>query len=223
MRRLVSSGLFAKAFVPFLAILAGSTAMALEQPQYTVVFSDSDIEYRQYQDYLVAETEVTDAGDFDAAGNEGFRRLFKYISGANTGGAEIAMTAPVTQDKEGARIAMTAPVAQDASASGWRVAFMVPGKYTLETAPQPTDKRVYIRQVPGKLVATVRYSGRWTDRNVERYTAELRAAMQAAGVNGIGEPMVARYNAPFTLPFMRRNEISIPVDRVPAAVPASRL
>ena len=190
---------------------------------YTVVFRDGDVEYRQYQSYLVAETEVTGTGDFDAAGNEGFRRLFKYITGANDGGADIAMTAPVTQDKKGAKIAMTAPVAQDASASGWRVAFMLPSMYNLDTAPRPTDKRVYIRQVPGKLVATLRYSGRWTNRNVESYTAELRAAMQTAGVTATAEPVVARYNPPFTPPFLRRNEISIPVDRLPAAALASPL
>ncbi len=223
MRTLTTSRWFARIAITLLALLAGSTAMALEQPLYTVDFRDSEVEYRQYQDYLVAETEVTDAGDFDAAGNEGFRRLFQYITGANDGGTDIAMTAPVTQDKKGAKIAMTTPVAQDASASGWRVAFMLPAMYTVDTAPRPTDKRVYIRQVPGKLVATLRYSGRWTNRNVERYTADLWKAIQAAGVTATGEPVVARYDPPFTPPFMRRNEISLPVNRLPATAPANSL
>lgn len=223
MRTLIACRLFAKASIPLLALLSGSTAMALEEPQYTVVSRDSAVEYRQYQDYLVAETEITDTGGFDAAGNEGFRRLFKYITGANDGGTDIAMTAPVTQDKQGAKIAMTAPVVQDASASGWRVAFMLPSLYTLDTAPRPTDTRVYIRQVPGKLVATLRYSGRWTNQNVERYTADLRTALESAGVTATAEPVVARYDPPFTPPFLRRNEISIPVDRLPATAPANSL
>ncbi len=191
--------------------------MALEQPKYTVAYTDGDVEYRQYQSYLVAETEVTDAGDFDSAGNEGFRRLFRFITGANDGGAKISMTAPVTQDKQkGAKIAMTAPVAQDASAEGWRIAFMLPSEYTLDTAPRPTDKRVYIREVPGKLVATLRFSGRWTTRNYERYKTQLAESLQAAGVSASGDPMVARYNPPFTPPFMRRNEITVPVNSLPA-------
>ncbi len=223
MRTLIACRWFARISITLLALLAGNSAMALEQPTYTVVSRDAEVEYRQYQDYLVAETEVTDAGDFDAAGNEGFRRLFQYITGANNGGTEIAMTAPVTQDRQGARIAMTAPVAQDASASGWRVAFMLPSVYTMDTAPRPTDKRVYIRQVPGKLVATLRHSGSWTNRNVERYTADLRTALKAAGVTATAEPVVARYDPPFTPPFLRRNEISIPVDRLPATAPANSL
>ena len=196
--------------------------MALEQPEYSVAYTDGDVEYRQYQSYLVAETEVIDAGNFDAAGNEGFRRLFKFITGANDGGDKIAMTAPVTQDKKGVKIAMTKPVAQDASADGWRIAFMLPSSYTMDTAPRPTDKRVYIREVPGKLVATLRFSGRWTTRNYERYKAELAESLEAAGVAAIGEPMVARYNPPFTPPFLRRNEVTVPVDNLPAAAASNQ-
>ncbi|MDH4023301.1 MAG: heme-binding protein [Gammaproteobacteria bacterium] len=206
-----------RAALGFLVLLAGEQAMAIEQPRYEVAYRDGDVEYRQYEPYLVAETEVTDADDFDAAGNEGFRRLFRYIAGGNDGGSEIAMTAPVTQDKKGAKIAMTTPVAQDPSPEGWRIAFMLPSAFTIDTAPRPTDKRVYIRQVPGKLVATLRFSGRWTTRNYERYKAELARSLQAAGVSAVTEPMVARYNPPYTPPFLRRNEISVQVDQLPAA------
>ncbi len=191
--------------------------MAIEQPKYEVAYTDGDVEYRQYEPYLVAETEVTDAGDFDAAGNEGFRRLFRYITGRNDGGSDIAMTAPVTQDKKGANIAMTAPVAQDPSADGWRIAFMLPSEFTMDVAPRPTDKRIYIRQVPGKLVATLRFSGRWTTRNYERYKAELAQSLQASGVSAVSEPMVARYDPPYTPPFLRRNEITVQVNQWPAA------
>lgn len=215
MCKLTSRPFVSAVAVSVLAFLAEGTAMALEQPKYTVVSRDSGVEFRQYQDYLVVETEVTGSVDFDAAGNEGFRRLFRYITGANDGGSDIAMTAPVTQDMPGVEIAMTAPVAQDAMAGGWRVAFMLPASYTLKTAPRPTDKRVSIRRVPGELVASVRYSGRWTSKNVENYTARLRTALQVAGVTAIGKPLVARYDPPYMPPFLRRNEISIPVDRAP--------
>lgn len=217
MRNKADAIIVALALVPLLVLLPGKKAMSIEQPKYAVVHTDDSVEYRQYQDYLVVETEITGAPDFESAGNEGFRRLFQYIAGANDGGAKISMTAPVIQDKAGAKIAMTAPVAQEASASGWRVAFVVPSGYTIDTAPQPTDQRVYLRQVPGKLVAAIRYSGRWTQANVEKYQAELEASLAAAGVKALLEPVVARYNGPFTLPFLRRNEIVVAVDRTPAA------
>ena len=196
--------------------------MSLEQPDYTVVYKDGDIEYRQYQPYLVSETLIKNTGDYNDAGNEGFRRLFRYITGSNQAQAKIAMTAPVAQtpqaEKMGEKIAMTAPVQQGQSAEGWRVAFMLPTDYTLETAPVPTDDRVQIRSVPGRLMAVLRYSGRWTESNFARKKAALRDSIDGASIERIGEFQSALYNAPYTPPFMRRNEVMVEVNRVPMAV-----
>ena len=133
--------------------------MSLEQPDYTVIHREGDVEYRQYDSYLVSETVIENAGSYEAAGNEGFRRLFRYISGGNDSRAKIAMTAPVeqSQGRGSEKIAMTVPVQQSNSAEGWRVAFMLPSKYTLETAPQPRDPRVRVREVPGRLIAALRF------------------------------------------------------------------
>ena len=191
--------------------------MSLEQPDFTVLYTNGDIEYRQYEDYLVAETLVQTADGFKAAGNEGFRRLFSYISGANSSREEIAMTAPVEREPRGESIAMTAPVQQDPSAEGWRVAFMLPSQYTLETAPIPSDDRVQIRRVPGRLMAALRYSGRWTEKNFSKKAEALRAAVDADSVTPIGEFQSAAYDPPFMPPFMRRNEVMVEVDRLPDA------
>lgn len=189
--------------------------MSYEEPRYAVVHRSGKIEYRRYEPALIAETVIEGSWSFAAAGNEGFRRLFRYIAGGNTGRSRIAMTVPVSQSRPGEKIAMTVPVRQDAAAAGWRVAFMLPGKYTVETAPVPEDARVRVVAVPGKLMAVRRYSGRWTEGNYRAHRDELLAGLAMAGIRTSGEPSLSRYNGPLSIPFLRRNEVSVEIDRLP--------
>lgn len=198
-----------------LAVLSGSQAMALEKPKYEVLYEDGNIEYRQYQPHLVAETKVTGQGDRNDAANEGFMRLFKYITGANTAQAKIDMTAPVQQAKLSENIAMTAPVQQARSNDGWRIAFMLPGKFSLTDAPVPDDDRITIYEVPGRVMAVIRYSGRWTNSNVEKNEAILMQHLTDHAISAVGTIETAAYNAPFTPPFMRRNELMLEVASIP--------
>lgn len=192
--------------------------MAIEQPTYRVVDRDGDIEIRQYDGYIVAETFVE--GPFDEAGNEGFNRLFRYITGSNQARTEISMTAPVGQTAGGQKIAMTAPVAHVSEAAGHWISFVVPAEFTLDTAPQPTDPRVRLRAVPGQTVAALRYSGFWSEKRYQKEEERLRQVMAERGLVASGEPLFARYNPPFMPPFMRRNEILIPLAADLAAQPA---
>jgi hypothetical protein len=209
---------FLRALLLVVLLAFGSNAMSYEEPGYAVVSQSGALEYRRYEPYLVAETFVEGAADFDSAGNEGFRRLFRYIAGGNTGQSKIAMTAPVSQAaqaEKSEKIAMTVPVQQAGSAAGWRIAFMLPRQYTLDTAPVPSDSRVRIVAVPGRTVAVLRYAGRWTESNYVEHRDELLKSLAAQGIRTSGEPWLARYNAPFSLPFLRRNEVLIEVDRTP--------
>ncbi len=193
--------------------------MSYEQPDYTVVYTDGDVEYRQYESYLVSETVIQNPDDYQDAGNEGFRRLFKYITGANNAQSKISMTTPV-QQSQSEKIAMTSPVQQAQSSAGWTVSFMLPTAYTAETAPAPTDPRVYIREVPARLMAVHTFSGRWTERNFVRNESELLASIAAENIAPEGQMERAAYNAPFTLPFLRRNEVMVAVNRLPQTVPS---
>jgi hypothetical protein len=185
-------------------------AMAIERAKYTVVEREGNFELRQYEPYLVAETIVE--GDFDEVGNEGFRRLFDYISGKNRKQQSISMTAPVSQKVESEKISMTAPVNQVRVGGKYRITFLMPAKYTMETLPEPLDTRVELKEVPGQLIAALRYSGTWSKDRYEKKRVRLQAVMRQKGLEPAGEAIFARYNPPFMPWFLRRNEVLIPVE-----------
>lgn len=191
------------------ALLASTFAMAVEELPYRVLQKNGNFELRDYAAHLVAETRVT--ADIAEAGNIGFGRLFRYISGSNAAQREVAMTAPVVQAPS-EKIAMTAPVVQAADGESFIVAFIVPSAYTRESAPKPLDPSVYIREVPAQRIASWRYSGRWTEANFREGERQLREHMAKEGLEANGAAMIARYNSPFMPAFLRRNEVLIPVN-----------
>ncbi len=182
-----------------------------EEASYTVLTSDDSIELREYAPQVIAETRV-EAG-FDEAGEIAFRRLFGYISGDNVASREISMTAPVVADDLGAgqEIEMTAPVVQQQSGAGWRFAFVLPSSFTLATAPAPTSGDVNLVLEPRKTVAALRYRGGWDEDAFRRNVETLRAWMAAQKLEAASPPRAAGYDPPWTLPFLRRNEVLIDV------------
>ena len=198
-----------------MAVLMSNEAMAIESPQYTVVYTDGLVEYRQYEPYIVAETFVDNSVSYKPASNEGFMRLFRYITGNNIVQVDIDMTAPVQLSVVSEEISMTAPVQRAETEEGWRIAFMLPSKFSMETAPLPTDERINLRPVASQLMAVVRYSGRWTERNYEKHKEKLLEGIEAAAIESIGVFESAAYDAPYVLPFLRRNEVMIEVKSAP--------
>ncbi len=198
-----------------LGITFSSFALAIEKPEYEVILVDGDIEYRRYESFIVAETNIVGAESWKEASNEGFRRLFDYITGDNSGDQKIAMTAPVQQSKLQAEELRFSQAEALADGAGWRVGFMLPSRYSMVDAPVPEDDRIELRVVPEKLVAAIRYSGRWTTRNFDKYESRLMTKLTAANIEILGVPETAFYNPPFVPPFMRRNEILIEVASPP--------
>jgi len=191
-------------------IIGALDAMAIEEAKYDVIKKDNNFEIRDYAPHILAEIVVE--GDLKDAGNKAFKRLFRYISGDNRSRNKVVMTAPVSQQPLGEKIKMTAPVGQQRVKESWAVSFMMPASYTLETLPEPEDPEVTLRQVPARRMAAVRYSGFWSEKGYLRYKLELESWIHEKGLIIVGDPIWARYNSPFTLWFLRRNEILIPVD-----------
>lgn len=184
--------------------------VGIEKLNYTVLEKNGAFEVRQYDSHLVAETVVN--ADFDQAGNIAFRRLFDYISGKNRSQESIAMTAPVNQSPQAEKIAMTAPVNMQPSGGKYLVSFVMPAEYTLQTLPVPLDENVVIRQVTPFKAAAARYSGTWSQERYEAKKAALQEFMQSNGLTATADDIFARYDPPFQLWFLRRNEVIIPVE-----------
>ena len=200
-----------------LLIIFKGLLMAIEEPKYTVVEKHDRYEIREYAPYVVAQTKVT--GSFDEMGGKAFRILVKYISGENQQRSKIKMTAPVIQEnsyQSGQKIKMTAPVMQEVDANSPTQAvfsFVMPQSFTLDSLPVPLDKRITLKEIPAKTVAVLQYSGSWGEEKYKQNEAMFLNALNNANIKTIGRPSFARYNSPFTLWFMRRNEIMIEVQR----------
>ncbi len=194
-----------------------STAMAYEEPRYAVLEENDSFEIRQYETQLIAMVQVRD--DFKEAGNQAFRVLFDYISGQNTRQKKIAMTVPVNQQpvlEDGEKIQMTVPVLQAPGSeadSGYEFSFVMPANYSVDTLPLPKDSRITIKQVPAKLMAARRYSGSWSEKNYRKNETILLEALREREIKTEGTPIYARYNSPFSLWFMRRNEVLVELSR----------
>ena len=201
-------------------IFVSQTAMAIEEPSFKVIAKSGNFELRQYAPMLVAETLVD--GDMDDAGSTGFRRIADYIFGNNqvqagTGSTKIAMTAPVTMVPQSQKIAMTAPVAlipaeKIGASQQWRVHFVMPSQYNINTIPKPKNPDVKLREVAGKLFAVHSFTGFNTESRVQAKTDELSGWIGQMNLKALGPAQLARYDPPWTLPMFRRNEVMVEVE-----------
>lgn len=187
-----------------------STPKGLETPEYEVVRSwrvgegalDGEVELRSYEPFTVARktTGVGEDGFNSLEGSgEGFNSLAGYLFGGNA---------------EEKSMAMTMPVQMDSTSGNSSMAFVIP-KQDAESPPTPNSADVTIENVPARLVAVKAFGGIVTEEEVERQKKKL---IEAIGVDGSTRPVdsgafsVLQYNAPYTIPWRRRNEIAIVVE-----------
>jgi hypothetical protein len=190
------------------AVLWGPIVSNVEQPKYDLVERNANVEIRDYAPMIVAETDV--AGSRYDAIREGFRTIADYIFGNNFASQTVAMTAPVTQQPS-ERIAMTAPVIQQADGQVWQVRFVMPASYAMQALPIPKNPAVRLREIKGKRFAVIRFSGTPGEGSLKRRTEELQEFVSAKNLNSLSAPIYAFYNPPWTLPFLRRNEVMIEI------------
>lgn len=198
-----------------LSMLMGG-AMANEEPRYEVVKKEDDFEVRRYQPMIIAEVLVT--GTLSEASNKGFRQVADFIFGNNEDpvkkqAEKIAMTAPVTIEADtSSKIAMTAPVTLEGSGGSWKLAFVMPSKFTMETLPKPKNPNITIKQMPVQQLAVVTFSGWVDEEKLAAQTTRLNEWMAKNGLKASGSAQLSRYNPPWTLPFWRRNEVWMKLD-----------
>ena len=181
-----------------------------EEAPHEVLAEDGEIQIRRYRAAIVAETAVD--GEYDETGSTAFNRLGGYIFGNNKKRQEIAMTTPVVREEASEEIAMTVPVLQERSGRSWTMTFVMPAEYSLETLPEPLDPAVKLRKQPPRTVATIRYSGPIREERIDEKAAELRAWLKENGYTAASSSRSAGYDPPWTLSFLRRNEVHIDVE-----------
>ena len=166
------------------------------QAKYEVIKEIGKVEIRRYPLLVIARV--------DGYGDGGFNLLFSFITGNNRQKSNVAMTAPVVSEE----IAMTAPVLAETDS----IAFVMPEGFTLESTPKPLDNRVKIVEVPERVVAALRFSGRWSNSLFKKKSNELLEELKKANISTVGNFFSMRYNGPFTPWFMRRNEVAVPIE-----------
>ena len=198
------------ALILVVGVLAGPVMSNVEKPDYKVIQSEQNIEIRQYEPMIIAEVEVD--GKREDAIRDGFRLIADYIFGNNTVEQNISMTAPV-QQKENQKIAMTSLVQQQLAGKSWQISFVMPSKYSMDSLPVPNNNRVRLKKILTKIFVVIEFSGTNSNENVTEHEDQLMSYIEANQINIIGSPKYAFYNAPWTLPFLRRNEVMIEINK----------
>ena len=193
-------------------IFWGTNLSALEEPKYSVLKEYENFEIRNYASYLVAEVDIE--GSYNKSGNEAFRILAGYIFGDNQSSTKMNMTAPVESEaiQTSERMNMTAPVFSNKNVNGYTYRFVMESKYTQETLPVPNNSKIRITEIKDRVMAVISFSGRWSQKNFEKHEQILVNDLKNEGIGVASEAIYARYNAPFTPWFLRRNEIMFEIE-----------
>ena len=189
---------------------------SIEMPKYSTIERKDGYEIREYQPYLIAQIEV--AGTYKEASSQGFRILAEYIFGNNTKRDKLSMTAPVIESGRdrahgNAVMTMTAPVSERESTDGTFhiIAFVMPSKYSTETLPKPNNPKIKIVAMPKRKMAALRFSWYANGARAEQKKQELLTKLKRDNIVSLSDPKVARYNAPFSAPWLNRNEILVEI------------
>jgi len=197
-----------KALITILSILAigfigwqlwFALLIGIKKPGYKVLQKKEGYEIRKYDPYIIAQTEVV--GTPETGTNEGFKILASYIFGKNREKIKIPMTSPVLIETD------------DDDQNEQEISFFMPHNYTIKTLPKPEDERIKIKEKKGKIFAVYRFSLYPSDKRLERKKEKFKAMLKRDNIKPKSEIILARYNPPFILPFLMRNELLVEVKK----------
>lgn len=194
--------LFVVAIASFVALgIWGIVSSRVEQANYTIIKTDGPYQIRSYPSMLVAQ--VTVSGDQKTAIRSGFKRLANFIFGNNKSADKISMTAPVMQSA----------LDKDQNNTQWKVRFVMPAQYTMQSIPKPTQDDVELIELKTTKYAVITFSGNASSRVLTEKWNELQSYLKANQLKSIGLPIYSFFNPPWTLPFLRRNEVMVEIEQ----------
>lgn len=201
MHRTIYITLILSAISFMLYIIWNTQASFVEKPKYTVLKSHDSIEIREYDPIILAQTNAM--GDRNEAIKVGFKRLLNYITGDNSSNTHIQMTAPVLQTA-----VLEKRTLSKRKHRQWKISFIMPIKYNIKMLPTPHNTNIKILEQSKAQWAVIRFSGFASKNKLADYQKRLEAYLIKHSMTPIQqEPSYAFYNPPWTLPFLRRNEI----------------
>ena len=171
-------------------LLVVQNLMAYSEPPYKVVYQTDTYEIRFYEERMIIQTQYTNQ-------NNGFQKLFNYISGNN---------------KKSEKIEMTTPVNVTLIENQYVMQFYLPNRYKPNEIPLPSDNSVKISSIEPGYFAVIRYSGFASDKNFYKHQEILKSELNTNNIKIIGSAIKATYDGPFTLPNLRRNEAIFQVE-----------
>ncbi len=187
---------------------------AIEEPKYKVISTSKEYEIRMYDTYIIAETTISGAKDRNEAVQKGFPIVAGYIFGGNTSKDKVSMTVPVnTEMTTSKKIAMTTPVntEQEENDGTYKISFVMPSEYTLDTLPTPNDNQIIIKEIPSHAMAVKQFTWPASESRIKKQEELFLSAIDRDNIDTVGVINVARYNPPWTIPFMLRNEVQIKI------------
>lgn len=195
-----------------LLTICSGKIISVENPIYSVDRKADKYEIRIYQPTIVAEVVITSS--FEDAGNQAFRILADYIFGNNNTKTKMEMTAPVTMQIHFEEIASLDSISKSKNSEfSYLTQFFLQRDIPLNLVPEPVDKRIRIDELPQKKFAVLTYSGSWSEENYKEHLSILKEELKRNGeLYRAKQPIFARYNSPFQLWFLRKNEIWIEVE-----------
>lgn len=182
-----------------------------KEPAYREIVKQGTKSIRSYSAYVIVKTQQM--GDLRNDEKESFYKLFNYISGENEEQEKMPMTAPVLQGRPTQKIAIASPVLPY-NKQGWDMSFVLPQNYSPKNAPTPSDASLKLDYIPAQIVGVIRYSGAVNESRINSLFLELKQWLESQGYQVVSDLRSARYDPPFTLPFLRRNEIHVDVVKV---------
>jgi len=192
--KILISVIFALMALPACSVLGD---VGVKIAPYSVIERDGIFEVRQYDNLVLASTVAPDGVN---NASKPFYKLFKYISGKNDKTTKIEMTAPVLMEQT------------DQGTGG--MSFVLPAGFTLLSSPIPSDPTVELEEINDFRVAVISFSGSLTQDSISQHVSLLKEWISKRGFTITGTVKAAGYNPPFTLPFMRRNEVMISIGRI---------
>ena len=187
----------------------------LETPKYDVIAKRNNFEIRNYERFSVCSVKMSqprpDSSTTDRKvsqpqlpGASSFGALAGYLFGKNKDQLSMKMTTPVLTTGEG---------------DDKEMAFVLPSSYwdedSLQKAPLPLDNSlVQLKGDEGGKRAVKMFGGLATSKDIELKKKVLIESLEGDKEWEIcpnANTVIAQYNDPFTPPWKRLNEISVPV------------